>query len=177
MPGIIVYFSREGSNYVNGTIRNLTVGNTEAAAKMLQEITGAGLFKLEQAVKYSENFMECLDEARADQRMDIRPELIAYPSNMEDYDIVYLGYPNYWGTMPMAVFTFLEEYEFSGKRIKPFCTHGGSGMGSSIADIQRLCPGAIVEKGLSIYGADVEHAKNEIRKWAKIEEPLLAVYR
>lgn len=76
-----------------------------------------------------------------------RPELREYPDSLEPYDTVYLGYPNYWGTMPMPVFTFLEHFDFSGKTIRPFCTHEGSGLGHSVEDIRRLCPGAGWSRG------------------------------
>jgi flavodoxin len=84
---------------------------------------------------------------------------------MESYDVIYLGYPNWWGTFPMAVFTFLEAYDFSGKTIIPFCTHEGSGMGGSERDIKKLCPGARVEKGLPIKGGSVQGAEKEISSW------------
>ena len=79
--------------------------------------------------------------------------------------MIYLGYPNYWNTMPMAVFTFLEQYDFTGKVIRPFCTHEGSGMGSSETDIKTLCPGANVEKGLAIHGSRISGAKAQLEKW------------
>lgn len=93
------------------------------------------------------------------------PELKAYPETMEQYSEIYLGFPNYWGTMPMAVFTFLEHFDFSGKIIKPFCTHEGSGLGGSINDIRKLCPEAKVETGLAIRGGSVKMSKAEIEKW------------
>lgn len=165
MAAIIAYFSRRGENYVNGTLRNLPVGNTEVAAGMIQKLTGADLFKIDPVQEYSRDYNTCIAEARADQRRDARPELKRYPDNLDGYDTVYLGYPNYWGTMPMAVFTFLEHNDFSGKTILPFCTHEGSGMGGSERDIRRLCPGARVEKGLAIHGGSVQSAGEAIQKW------------
>ena len=81
------------------------------------------------------------------------------------YDTIYLGYPNYWGTMPMAVFTFLERYDFTGKTIHPFCTHEGSGLGHSEKDIRRLCPGAKVEAGLAIQGGHAKEARKALENW------------
>ena len=130
MNSIIVYFSRKYENYVNGMLQNLAVGNTETAARILNELTGAQLFKLEPIQEYSKNYNECIAQAQADQRRDARPELKSYPDSLDQIDTVYLGYPNYWGTMPMAVFTFLEHFDFCGKTIYPFCTHEGSGMGT-----------------------------------------------
>mgnify|MGYP005791844717 CR=1 FL=1 len=165
MSDLIVYFSRRHQNYVNGVIRDLKVGNTEVAAQMIHRLTGAELFQIEPLQEYSKDYNECIVQAQADQRRDARPELKSYPADMETYDTIYLGYPNYWSTMPMAVFTFLEHYDLTGKRICPFCTHEGSGMGSSEADIRRICPGAVLEKGLAIHGGSVERAEPEIEKW------------
>lgn len=168
MKEIIVYFSRSGENYVRGRIQCLSVGNTEAAAELLRERTGARLFKLEPLAPYSQDYSRCIEEAKADQRRDARPELKDYPESLEEYETIYLGYPNYWGTMPMAVFTFLEHFDFTGKTIKPFCTHEGSGMGRSERDIRRLCPTAKVEKGLTIHGAEVKTAGDALSKWIQI---------
>lgn len=165
MAAIIVYFSRKDENYVGGVIKTLSVGNTEVAANMLQKLTGAEMFKLEPVQEYSKDYNECIAEAQADQRRDARPELKDYPESLDGYDTVYLGYPNYWGTMPMAVFTFLEHFDFSGKTILPFCTHEGSGMGRSESDIRRLCPKAEVKKGLALRGGRIHYSEPEIKRW------------
>ena len=162
---LIAFYSRAGENYVNGMLKTLDVGNTEVAAGMIKELTGADVFKIEQIQDYSKGYNECIAQAQSDQKRDARPELKAYPDSIDEYDTIYLGYPNYWSTMPMAVFTFLEHFDFSGKTIKPFCTHEGSGMGSSESDIKRLCPKAKVEKGLAIHGGSVNRARKDIEKW------------
>ncbi len=162
---LIAFYSRGDENYVNGVIKILETGNTEVAAGIIQELTGGELFKIQQVQPYAKNYNQCIAQAQEDQRRDARPELISYPESIEDYDIIYLGYPNYWSTMPMAVFTFLEHFDFTGKTIKPFCTHEGSGMGSSEVDIRRLCPGAKVEKGLAIHGGSVDRSRGAIEKW------------
>ncbi|MDE7398367.1 MAG: flavodoxin [Oscillospiraceae bacterium] len=167
MSQLIAYFSRAGENYVNGTIKKLSAGNTEIAAKLIQSKTGDDMFKLVPLVSYSENYNECIEQAKDDQRRGARPELAAYPDSIEQYDTIYLGYPNYWGTMPMCVFTFLEHFDFSGKTIRPFCTHEGSGMGSSVSDIKRLCPNSKVDMGLAIHGAKADKAGSDIDKWLK----------
>jgi len=87
--------------------------------------------------------------------------------DIASYDVIYLGYPNRWGTMPMAIFTFLESYDFSGKTIVPYCTHEGSGLGSSKRDIKKLCPTAKVMSGLTIKGSNVGRADNELANWLK----------
>lgn len=165
MAELIAFFSRKDENYVNGILKWLDVGNTEAAAGIIQKLTGAKMFRLEPARPYSREYNACIAEAQADQRRDARPELKAYPESITDYDVIYLGYPNYWGTMPMAVFTFLEHFDFNGKTIQPFCTHEGSGLGSSVKDIMRLCPGAKVEAGLAIRGGSVYRSEQAIEKW------------
>lgn len=162
---LIAFYSRADENYVSGMLRNLTVGNTEVAAGILQELTDADLFKIEQVQPYAKGYNQCIAQAQEDQKRDARPELKAYPESIDAYDTIYLGFPNYWSTMPMAVFTFLEHFDFSGKIIKPFCTHEGSGMGRSEKDIKRLCPNAKVEIGLAIYGSSVSRSRKDFEKW------------
>lgn len=166
MPKIIVYFSRAGENYVSGALKKLAVGNTQKAAEILREITGADIFKIEPITPYSDSYNECIEQAKQDNLNNARPALKALPDSLDGYDTIYLGYPNYWGTMPMCVFTFLEQFDFGGKTIKPFCTHEGSGMGTSERDIKKLCPGARVEKGLAIHGSRMNGAKAQLEKWA-----------
>ncbi len=165
MSKIIMYFSRSGNNYVNGKIQNLSVGNTEIAANIIHKLTDASVFKIEPVVAYSNDYSECIEEAKKDLQQQARPELTAYPDSIAAYDTIYLGYPNYWGTMPMAVFTLLEHFDFSGKTILPFCTHEGSGMGKSEADLKKVCPNAIIRKGLAIHGAFVNQSEEKIIEW------------
>lgn len=162
---LIAYYSRADENYINGMIKMLSKGNTEIAAELIHELTGADMFKIEQMHAYAKEYNKCITQAQADQKRDARPELKAYPKSLNQYKIIYLGFPNYWGTMPMAVFTFLEHFDFSGKIIKPFCTHEGSGMGSSEKDIKRLCPDAQTEKGLAVRGGSVQQSVKDIEKW------------
>lgn len=164
---LIIYFSRAHQNYVNGMMKDLFVGNTEVAACIIQKLTGADMFQIEPSQPYSKDYNECIAQAQADQRRNARPELKGYPESISQYDIIYLGYPNYWSTMPMAVFTFLEHFDFAGKTIRPFCTHEGSGMGSSEQDIKRLCPHAKIDKGVALRGGSVEQAEPKIRAWLK----------
>lgn len=165
MSSIIIYFSRTGENYVSGTIKVLEKGNTEIAAGMIQEITGADKFKAELIEPYSDDYNECIEQAREEQRRDARPELVKYPEHLEDYETVYLGFPNYWSTMPMCMFTLLEKCNLSGKVIMPFCTHEGSGLGKSEADIKKMCPESDVRKGLAIQGCRVNESRSQIEEW------------
>lgn len=162
---LVAFYSRADENYVNGLIKTLEIGNTEVAANMISELTGADMFKIEQENAYAKDYNTCIAQAQDDQRKNARPKLKQYPKNLDEYDTIYLGFPNYWSTMPMAVFTFLEHFDFSGKRIKPFCTHEGSGMGSSVNDIKKLCPTAKIEKGLAIQGGSVSRSKAQIEQW------------
>lgn len=162
---LIAYFSREGDNYVGGKIVDLPVGNTEVAARMIEKLTGGDLFKIDPVKKYPKDYTTCTHEAQAELRANARPELTSYPDSIEGYDTIILCYPNWWGTMPMPVCTFLERFDFSGKTILPLCTHEGSGMGHSESDIKKLCPGAKVGEGLAIRGGSVKSAESEISRW------------
>lgn len=164
---LIAYFSRAGENYVDGEIKNLKVGNTEIVANLIKEILNVknDMFKIEPVKKYSDNYSECIEMAKEDLKKNVRPELDGCIESIDDYDVIYLGYPNYWGTMPMAVFAFLEKFDFTGKIIKPFCTHEGSGMGNSKKDIEKICPTANVLEGLAIKGTDAMKSKEYLKNW------------
>lgn len=162
---LIVYYSRADENYVSGELKMLSVGNTEVAAGYIKELTGADMFKIEQKKPYSAGYNECIAQAQADLKSDARPELVNMPESIDKYSVIYLCYPNYWGTVPMAVFTFLDNFSFEGKTVKPLCTHEGSGMGRSESDIKAHCKGAKVEKGLAIHGSSAGKSKSQIEKW------------
>jgi flavodoxin len=162
---LIAYYSRKGMNYVNGRIVDLQEGNTSVVARMIQEITGGDLFEIRTVKEYPADYTETTRVAAAEKRKNARPELSTHVANIDQYDTIILGYPNWWSTFPMAVFTFLEEYDFSGKTILPFCTHEGSGLGISVGDIKRCCPTANVEKGLAIQGGNVKNAASVLKSW------------
>ena len=111
--------------------------------------------------------MTCIEEAKKDLREKARPELVSYPESIDEYDTLLLAYPNYWGTMPMAVVTFLEKYDFTGKTILPLCTNEGSGMGSSERDIKKYAPGADVKGGLPVTGSDAGTSGKKVERWLK----------
>jgi flavodoxin len=165
MKTLIAYFSRAGGNYVGGSIVKLPVGNTELAAKTIQRLSGGGLFRIETVKDYPDDYHRATEVAKEEQNSGARPELIGSVANMEDYGLIVLGYPNWWGTMPMPVCTFLEEYDFSGKTIIPFCTNGGSGLGRSEKDIAALCPKARLLGGLAVSASGAEGARAEVMAW------------
>ena len=164
---LVAYFSRPGNNYVNGTIVNLPFGNTEVIAKMIAEMIGSAMFRIDALKQYPADYTETTDVAREELRAKARPELARHLETSASYDTIFLGYPNWWGTMPMPVYTFLEEYNFSGKIIAPFCTHEGSGLGHSVADIRKTCPQSAVRDGLAIRGAEVKNARDEVTGWLR----------
>ena len=167
MKALIAFYSRAGENYFGGAYRRISVGNTEQAARMLAAVTGADTLRIEQVQPYSEDYKACVAEAREDWQCGARPALVNLPESLDGYDEIYLGYPNYCGTMPMAVYTFLEHYDFTGKTIHPFCTHEGSGLSDTENDIRKAAHGAAVTKGLAIHGSHVDEAKSALAQWAE----------
>ena len=162
---LIAFFSRADENYFGGAMRYVKVGNTEIVCNIIRELIPADTFRIEMKTPYSPVYMTCIDEAKRDLRAKARPELVSLPGSIDEYDTVVLAYPNYWGTMPMAVFTFLEQFDFSGKTILPLCTNEGSGMGASERDIKKACPGAKVKSGLSITGSAAADSRESVRRW------------
>ena len=167
MAILIAYYSRAGENYFGGSYRRIPVGNTRRVAEQLASLTGGDLLELRQAHPYSDDYRTCVAQARADWQQSVRPELLGLPKDLAGYDRIYLGYPNYCGDMPMAVYTFLEHFDWSGKRIHPFCTHEGSGMSGTEGKIAKTCPGATVCKGLAIHGSHIEDSRKAIQTWAE----------
>lgn len=165
MSGIVIYFSRSGENYFGGELKNIEKGNTEVIAEYIKEFTGAELFKVEPKDEYPEDYMQCIDVAKKELEKNARPEIKETLTDISAYDTVYIGFPNWWGTMPMPMFTQLEQLDFSGKTIKAFVTHEGSGFGKAEKDIKKLCKGAKIKKGLSVPGANVYDAGDIVEVW------------
>lgn len=165
MSSLVLYFSRAGNNYSNEGIKFIEKGNTEVLAEYIQEFTGADMFKVEALNDYPEDYMECTEVAKAELNDDARPELKECLEDISEYDTIYLGFPNWWSTLPMPLWTQLEKLDFSNKTIKPFVTHEGSGMGRSAKDIKKLCPGAKIAKELSIQGSFVSESKDKVKHW------------
>ncbi|BAH06474.1 flavodoxin [Clostridium kluyveri] len=140
-------------------------GNTEVIANITKENVGGELFQIKTVESYPTNYNGVVDKARQEQNANYIPELSINVTGMDSYDIIYIGYPNWCSTIPMAVFTFFESYDFSGKTIIPFCTHGGGGMGRSTTDIKKLCPNSNVLEGLAVRGSSVNKAGKDVSAW------------
>ncbi len=161
---LIAFYSRRGQNYVGGSIRNLAKGNNEVIVEKIKaQFPDADVFQIETVKKYSPDYMVCIEEAKEELRAKARPELTAKVENMDQYDTIILGYPNWWGLPPMAVFTFLESYNFAGKKIIPFCSHEGSGLGGSLRQLKMTVPDAHLTAGVAIHGAAASHCDREVK--------------
>ena len=164
---LVVYYSRKGENHTPNGIQVLEKGNTAYAAEYIAKATNADLFEIDTVKPYAENYRACCMEAADEARTNARPEIKGYVSDISGYDTVYVCYPCWCGTAPMCIFTFLEHYDWSGKKIAPLCTNEGSGLANSEKDIARSCPGAQMRPGLSIKGHQVVQLQKEIEDWAK----------
>lgn len=165
MAKLVAFYSRAGENYFGGQYRSVAVGNTEKVANLIAEAVGGEQFKIEQKISYAADYQTCIQQAKADQRSHARPELAVLPDSLDGYDEIYLGYPNYWGDMPMAVYTFLEAFDWTGKTIHPFCTHEGSGLSGTERKIARTCTGARVTDGLAICGSYADQSSEAVLQW------------
>lgn len=165
MSTLVAYFSRADENYFGGSMRYIEKGNTEVVVEKICAMTGADSFKIKMKTPYSKDYMTCINEAKEHKNRGILPELVSFPESIDGYDQIILAYPNYWGTYPMAVLTFLRHFDFTGKTVYPLCTNEGSGMGSSESDLKKELPGAVIRKGLSVRGSDVNHCDAEVRSW------------
>lgn len=140
-------------------------GNTEELAGMIQQETGGDLFEIEPATPYTDDYNALLDQAQQEQREDARPELAAAVENWDAYDVIFVGYPNWWGDAPMLILSFLEAHDCAGKTIVPFCTSGGGGFGSSISSITDSAAGATILDGFHVGGSSVSGAGSDVAAW------------
>ena len=161
---LVVYYSRNGQNYTSNGIVNLNKGNTQVFAEKIQSLTGADIFRLETVKEYATDYYECTQEAKEELNAKARPALKA-DIDISKYDTIYLGWPCWWGTMPMCVFTFLEAHDWAGKTVIPFTTHEGSGFGSGLRDLKAALPKATIGKGLAIQGSKVSSSMSQIEKF------------
>ena len=140
-------------------------GNTAQMAQMIADETGGTLFEIQPATPYTEDYDTLLDVAQQEQAENARPALAAQVEDWDSYDVVFVGYPDWWGDAPMLIYSFLEAYEWQGKTLIPFCTSGGSGFGRSLDQLADSAPGAEILEGLHINGDSVADAADEVASW------------
>lgn len=157
---LVAFFSRAGENYAVG---NIEKGNTHIVAEMIAEETGGTLFHIEPVTPYPEDYTECTEVAKREKSEGARPA-VKGDIRVEDYDVIFLGYPNWWGDMPMPVYTFIEKHTWQGKTVIPFCTHEGSGLSGTESILKRVCDGATVLKGLALRGTTAQRSQEQARQ-------------
>lgn len=167
MSTLVAYFSRAGQNYGNGGIINLAKGNTEILAEAIASALDAPIFKIDTVEPYPADYYACTDQAKQELRDNARPAIKGPVPSMEGVDTIILCYPNWWGTMPMAVKTFLDGCDLTGVTIAPLCTNEGSGLGGSERDLARTYPAAKILPGLSIRGTAAQSSTAQAVSWAK----------
>lgn len=168
---LTVYFSW-ASNVENDDVDGISSasivdGNYHLVADYVNNLVGGDVFEIKTDEKYPVDYNKTVDIAADEKKNDARPSLTSHIDNISDYDTIVLIYPNWWGTYPMAVATFLQEYDFNGKTILPLCTNEGSGMGSSEEDLSKLVTNANIKEGLAIRGGKVENSQKNIEQWLK----------
>lgn len=161
---IIIYFSRANENYFGGEMKYIEKGNTEILAQYIKEITNADMFKVEPLNPYSTKYYECIDEAKERTKTHNAPIKENVP-DISSYEVIYIGSPIYWGGMPEELITALKGLDYSGKVIRPFVTHEGSGLSGVPRQLKEICVGAEVLDGLSIVGSQVNNSKDKVENW------------
>ena len=164
---LVVYYSRKGENHMPGGIQILEKGHTSYAAEFIAKALNADLFEIDTVKPYAENYRECCMEAVQEAKANARPEIKGYVDSITEYDTIFVCFPCWCGTAPMCVFTFLEHYDMTGKKIAPLCTNEGSGLANSEADIAASCKGATMLPGLSVRGHQAKDSYDVIAQWAK----------
>lgn len=164
---LVAFFSRAGENYAVGHIEQ---GNTHIVAEMIASATGGTLFRIEPATPYPDDYRACTEVAQREKRSKARPALVGDIA-AEEFDVIFLGYPNWWGDLPMCVYTFLEQHDWQGKVVIPFCTHEGSGLSDTENRLRAACRGASVLNGLAVRGSvaqnEREKARKQVLEWLK----------
>ena len=161
---LIIYFSRADENYFGGEMKYVDKGNTEVIAEYIKDIVGGDLFKVEPLNPYPANYMECIEEAKARTKEHNAPIKENVP-DISSYEVIYVGSPIYWGGMPEELFTALQGLDYSGKIIRPFTTHEGSGLSGVPRQLKEICVGAEVLDGLAIVGSQVKNSKQKVEDW------------
>ena len=157
---LVAFFSRTGENYAVGRIEQ---GNTHIVAEMIASATGGTLFRIEPATPYPDDYRACTEVAQREKRSKARPALVGDIA-AEEFDVIFLGYPNWWGDLPMCIYTFLEQHDWQGKVVIPFCTHEGSGLSDTENRLRTACRGASVLNGLAVRGFVAQNEREKARK-------------
>ena len=142
-------------------------GNTREIANQIHKSVGGDIFEIQSVKPYPDDYDAVVEQARQELNSGYKPALKTKISNIKPYDLVFIGYPSWCSTIPAPVRVFLSEYDFSGKTIATFCTHEGSGLGLSVADISKLCPKSTMLDGVAIRGRDVKTAQNKVSEWLR----------
>ena len=150
---LVVYFSHSG--------------NTREIANQIHKSVGGDIFEIQAVKPYPDDYDAAVQQARQELDSGYKPALKIKFEDIKSYDLVFIGYPIWWGTFSAPVKTFLSEYDFSGKTILPFCTHEGSGLGRSVTDISKLCPKSTLLDGIAIRGSDVKTEQNKVSEWLR----------
>ena len=164
---LVVFYSRKGENHMPGGIEVLPKGNTAYAAEFIQAALNADLFEIDTVKPYAEGYRACCMEAVEEFKTNARPEIKGFVADISGYDTIFVCFPCWCGTAPMCVFTFLEHYDLSGKKIVPLCTHEGSGLANAPECLAKSCPGAVIAEGLAVRGHQVKDSEKIIADWAK----------
>lgn len=167
IKALVIYFSRNGMNYWRNDTKDLVVGNTARMAKAIQEATGADVWEIQPIHNYPYDYRQTTNEAQKEQEADARPEFKLPMPDLAQYDLIFFGHPIWWSEMPMVVRTFLDKADLSRKKIAHFCTHEGSGFGSSESDLKIRQPRAIYLPSLAVEGTQVDSSTKTIQNWAK----------
>ena len=161
---LIIYFSRADENYFGGEMRYVDKGNTEVIAEYIKDIVGADMFKVEPLNPYPADYMECIEEAKV-RTKELNAPIKENIPDISEYEVIYVGSPIYWGGMPEELFTALKGLDYSGKVVRPFTTHEGSGLSGVPRQLKKICIGAEVLDGLAIVGSQVNNSKQKIEEW------------
>ena len=162
---LVIYYSRKGENYFNGSLRKIDKGNTEIVAEYIRDAVGADLFEVQTVKDYDKSYMVCIEEAKKELRDNARPEIKKALCDISEYDNIVVAGPCWWGTYPMAIFTQLDKLDLSSKKLFPVMTHEGSGLADSKKALKKYS--SDVGEGIAIQGAYAENSKSAVEKWAK----------
>ena len=166
MKSLVIYYSRRGQNYVNGSVKNLVKGNAEIITEFIKDAIDADVFEVDTVKPYDKDYMVCIEEAKAELRANARPELKEMLNDISEYDNIFIVGPNWWGIYPMALYTQLEALDFTGKTVHYVVTHEGSALGGVPKTISASCKGAKIGASLAVHGGSASGSEKQVTDWA-----------